>query len=136
MRRALKVALVVFVVPALRGLSAADVPLPHLEARAWASDPGRILLIGNSHIFMNDLPAMLSRLAESADIACSCGQAAYSSYELAQHAVDSRTLSCIAEKPWDIVVLQERTTVLLTRVADFTKPAVLALSEAAAVVGG
>jgi len=98
------------------------------------SEPARILLVGNSHIFMNDLPLMLSRLAVSAGIDCECGQSAYGGYELSQHATDERTLWLIEGEPWDVVVLQERTTVLLTRLAEGTEPAVLALDEAIASV--
>jgi hypothetical protein len=135
MRSAVAVVLVILVLPALSGFAASETPVLSLEPLLQASDSARILLIGNSHIFMNDLPTMLSQLAESAGIDCTCGQAAYGGFELAQHAADSRTLSRIEEEPWDVVVLQERTTILLTRLVDRAEPAALALNEVAASAG-
>ena len=101
--------------------------IPHLLP---ADQPARILLVGNSHIFMNDLPWMLQQLAESAGIDCVCGDSSWGGYDLERHAANEETLSLIEEGNWDIVILQERTSLPLSQWATSTQPAVIALDAA------
>ena len=89
--------------------------------------PARILLVGNSHIFMNNLPSMLQRLAESGGMECVCGDSSWGGYDLERHAANEETLSLIGEGAWDIVILQERTSLPLSEWAISTQPAVVAL---------
>jgi len=89
--------------------------------------PSRILLVGNSHIFMNDLPSMLHQLAESAGIDCVCSNSSWGGYDLERHAANEETLSLIKEGTWDIILLQERTSLPLSQWAISTQPAVIAL---------
>ena len=100
------------------------------------ASPARILLIGNSHTFMNDLPRMLSDLATSAGIVTGVEHIAFGGFRLAQHAVNGPTLARIDQEPWDLVVLQESTAIQLEALVDEMKPAVIALDAATRAVGG
>ena len=99
-------------------------------------DPALVLFIGNSHIFMNDLPQMLSELATSAGIVNATDHISYGGYQLSQHAVNEPTLSLIEQEPWDVVVLQESTSIRLETLANEMEPAVIALDKAIGAVGG
>lgn len=68
----------------------------------------RVLFIGNSYTYVNDLPQML------ADVAQSLGDSVYfesstpGGYTFQQHTTDATTLSKINSGNWDYVVLQEQ----------------------------
>ena len=68
----------------------------------------RVLFIGNSYTFVNDLPAMLTELARSGGRTLETGMAASGGWTLAQHAASAATLDQIASQRWDYVVLQEQ----------------------------
>ncbi len=77
-----------------------------------SSKPIRVLIVGNDVLHFNDVPNMLrevgvmSKSWRPLEVAC----VAQGDFCLAQHAGDQATLSMIAEKDWDFVVLQERWT--------------------------
>jgi hypothetical protein len=68
----------------------------------------RILFIGNSFTYANDLPGTFSKLACSGGHPVITGMAAEGGYTLANHLASSKTMDAIQEQPWDIVVLQEQ----------------------------
>ena len=76
-----------------------------------SKDPNafKILFIGNSLIFTNDLPAIFSGLAKQdlPNRALKVYSAAYPDYYLCQHLVNDKTLQAISSGPWDYVILQE-----------------------------
>lgn len=78
-----------------------------------SDDPAckRILFIGNSYTFVNDLPATLAKLAESGGKRIETGMAATGGWTLAQHAQSTETLDKIKSSKWDFVVLQEQSQI-------------------------
>lgn len=106
---------------------ASEAEAPTIPPLLPVDQPARILLVGNSHIFMNNLPSMLHRLAESAGIDCVCGDSSWGGYDLERHAASEETLSLIEEGTWDIILLQERTSLAPSQWAISTQPAVIAL---------
>ena len=51
--------------------------------------PLRILFIGNSHTFYNDMPMMVKRWAEDAGYSCHVTMLAHGGWYLAQHAEEA-----------------------------------------------
>lgn len=68
----------------------------------------RVLFIGNSYTYVNDLPLMLSNVAASANDTVAYDSHTIGGYTLKQHASDAVTLSKIMQGNWDVVVLQEQ----------------------------
>lgn len=71
----------------------------------------RILFIGNSYTFVNDLPATLTALAKSGDHQIETGMAAEGGMTLTNHADSANTASQISSSQWDFVVLQEQSQI-------------------------
>jgi hypothetical protein len=96
------------------------------------ADPGgRVLFIGNSHTFVNDLPEMFANLARSGGHEVSVDSSAMGGYTLEQHTRDPYTQEKLDRADWDYVVLQESTRILTMESARNTQmvPAVRALEE-------
>ena len=74
----------------------------------WDSDCTRILFLGNSYTFVNDLPASFRQLAWSGGHRVETGLQAESGWTLQQHAEASSTASLIGGSTWRDVVLQEQ----------------------------
>lgn len=80
------------------------------SAPPTAATPGlRVLFIGNSHTYMNDMPATIQQLAAAA------GQRPFEATlavaggaKLADHLADTKVRERLSAKPWDYVVLQEQ----------------------------
>lgn len=68
----------------------------------------RILFIGNSYTYVNDLPGMLSAIAKSLGTQVSAEMQAPGGYGWKEHARDRATAGKISEKDWTFVVLQEQ----------------------------
>jgi hypothetical protein len=68
--------------------------------------PTRVLFIGNSLTYANDLPAMVCALARSAGRQATCGAVAKPDYGLEEHWNDREARQAIA-RGWDVVVLQQ-----------------------------
>lgn len=68
----------------------------------------RVLFIGNSLTFANDLPGMVSRIAKSGRSVMEYDVYAPGGYRLMQHASDPAALQKIRGSKWDFVVLQEQ----------------------------
>lgn len=68
----------------------------------------RVLFIGNSYTFANDLPATLAALARAGGHKLETGMLANGGWTLAQHAASPATLEQLAAQRWDYVVLQEQ----------------------------
>jgi hypothetical protein len=92
---------------------AASGPLPRLTAQqADHARPLRVLFIGNSYTFVNDLPAQVARLANSAATveALQPGLVAEGGASLKRHWETGKALEAIKAVHWDYVVLQEQST--------------------------
>ena len=81
---------------------------------AQSTSPGpvtRILFIGNSYTFVNDLPGTFISLARSGGHSVETGMAAQGSWTLALHASSTGTLDRLSSSHWDYVVLQEQSEI-------------------------
>jgi hypothetical protein len=71
-------------------------------------DTVRVLFIGNSHTYVNDLPTLFLDLSQSGGHPVIKDMSAPGGYTLRQHTSNAITLSKISQGTWDYVVLQEQ----------------------------
>jgi hypothetical protein len=71
----------------------------------------RVLFIGNSYTFENDLPTMFATLAHSGGQSVETGIVAEGGATLAEHAASAETATALASKRWRFVVLQEQSEI-------------------------
>jgi hypothetical protein len=81
------------------------------SARLAAQDSLRVLFIGNSHTYVNNLPALVQGLAAAGGHPLVVGSSALGGFTLAQHAQHPGTLAALQSAPWDRVVLQEQSQI-------------------------
>jgi hypothetical protein len=68
----------------------------------------RVLFIGNSYTYSNDLPGMFTQLAASLGEEVETGMVAPGGFTFEGHVTNSATQNAIAQGDWDFVVLQEQ----------------------------
>ncbi|MEI7999458.1 MAG: DUF4886 domain-containing protein [Candidatus Omnitrophota bacterium] len=68
----------------------------------------RVLFVGNSLTYVNDLPKMISQIAQSRNFVMENDMYAPGGYKLSQHALDPVLKDKINHSKWDFVVLQEQ----------------------------
>lgn len=68
----------------------------------------RVLFIGNSYVYFNNMPGILSDIAKSAGDSVICESSTPGGYTLMEHSANPGTLSKIKTGLWDFVVLQEQ----------------------------
>jgi hypothetical protein len=73
------------------------------RARTW-----RVLFVGNSYTYVNDLPNQLRQLALAAGDTLIVDSSAPGGYTFEAHSTDATTLQKIAAGGWDFVILQEQ----------------------------
>ncbi len=71
----------------------------------------RVLFIGNSYTFVNDLPNTFAELARSGGHKVEAGMAAQGGWTLAQHDELPETLRLLNSTKWNFVVLQEQSQI-------------------------
>jgi hypothetical protein len=71
----------------------------------------RVLFIGNSYTYVNDLPTTFMNLARAGGHKTEVGMSAQGGWMLADHVKSSDTISMISSKKWSFVVLQEQSEV-------------------------
>jgi hypothetical protein len=71
----------------------------------------RILFIGNSHTYVNDVPGTVRELAASAGYVMDAEMSAVGGYSLQDHLGFQPTLDWISRGNWDYVVLQEQSQI-------------------------
>lgn len=71
----------------------------------------RVLFIGNSYTFVNDLPNTFAQLAESGGHKVEVGMAAQGGWRLTDHLQSTDTLNFLNLKKWNFVVLQEQSQI-------------------------
>jgi hypothetical protein len=78
-----------------------------------SDDPecSRVLFIGNSYTFVNDLPGTFAILAKSGSHRVETGMAAQAGWMLSDHIKSAETLNQINLQKWNFVVLQEQSQV-------------------------
>jgi hypothetical protein len=68
----------------------------------------KVLFIGNSLTYQNDLPRTVAQLALSAGLPqCYCYQIAYPDYALEDHYDRREAITALEEEDWDFVVMQQ-----------------------------
>ncbi len=72
------------------------------------SSPLRVLFLGNSLTYTNDMPGLVQNLANSAGDFFTHGQVANAGWDLAQHATNS--LGAVSSGNYDLVLLQQYST--------------------------
>ncbi|MEI7421406.1 MAG: DUF4886 domain-containing protein [Prolixibacteraceae bacterium] len=80
-----------------------------------------VLFIGNSYTYYNDLEMIVAHLA-SADTVYSLytEKTAVGSYTLIEHSVRPETILAIKSRKWDLIVLQEMSTLPITNLSEFS----------------
>jgi len=81
---------------------------PTCGTGAGAGACTRVLFLGNSYTYVNDLPSTFARLAQSGGRPVQVAMVANGGETLAQHAASSESLDEIASQSWTYVVLQEQ----------------------------
>src|SRR5256886_12339646 len=76
-----------------------------------ASGCTRVLFIGNSYTYVNDLPAMFAELAHSGGHRVEAGMVAVGGSTLGEHAASAATAAKLTSTRWDLVVLQEQSQI-------------------------
>jgi hypothetical protein len=71
----------------------------------------RVLFIGNSYTYVNDLPGMFAKLARSGNHRVEVGMAAPGGWTLSEHANSQETLDQLHSSKWDLVILQEQSQI-------------------------
>ena len=68
----------------------------------------KVLFIGNSLTYENDLPGTVAQLAASAGLQqCYCVTVAFPNYALEDHWYDGEALAWLEDESWDFVVMQQ-----------------------------
>lgn len=68
----------------------------------------RVLFIGNSYTYTNNLPQLVANMAASAGDTLIYDSYAPGGYRFADHAIDSLCLKKIKSSPWNYIVMQEQ----------------------------
>ena len=71
----------------------------------------RVLFIGNSYTYVNDLPTTFMNLAKAGGHKTEVGMSAQGSWMLSDHVKSSDTIAKINSEKWNFVVLQEQSEV-------------------------
>ncbi len=102
------------------------------EPSVEPGEPLRILFIGNSYTFSNDMPEMFAELMRANGREVDVDVSARGGWTLAHHAASEQTLGMLASKDWDYVILQEQSVIPCVpgRREDIMYPAVRVLHEA------
>ncbi|MBS1773865.1 MAG: PKD domain-containing protein [Bacteroidetes bacterium] len=68
----------------------------------------RVLFLGNSYIFTNNLPSLIQQMATSMGDTLIYDENNIGGYTMQAHSTDATSISKIYAQPWDIVILQEQ----------------------------
>ncbi|OGC95388.1 MAG: hypothetical protein A2W25_10440 [candidate division Zixibacteria bacterium RBG_16_53_22] len=71
-------------------------------------DTTRVLFIGNSHTYTNNVPMLFAGLSNAGSHPVVTGMSAPGGYTLQQHTTNATTLAMISQGNWDYVSLQEQ----------------------------
>ncbi len=74
---------------------------------AQAGEPLRVLFIGNSYTYVNDLPTLIERLADAGGRKIETDRHLVGGCTLEQHVRDKKAIEKIRARNWDFVILQE-----------------------------
>jgi hypothetical protein len=93
----------------------------------------KVLFIGNSYTYYNDLPGTFEKLMLSGGYEIEVGQSTSGGWSLSNHLTASETLTKIAGTDWDYIILQEQSSV--TNVKNGMFPAIRELHKKISSVG-
>jgi hypothetical protein len=86
-------------------------PKKNCDQTQEADECTRVLFIGNSYTFTNNLPGMFTKLAHAGGHLVETGMAAQGGWTLADHVNSTTTLNQITSSKWKYVVLQEQSEI-------------------------
>jgi hypothetical protein len=86
-------------------------PVINCDQPQGAGNCTRILFIGNSYIYTNDLPGMFIKLVSAGGHQVETGLAAQGGWTLAEHVNSTDTINQITSSKWDYIVLQEQSEI-------------------------
>jgi hypothetical protein len=86
----------------------ASTAVPTCSAGSGSGACTRVLFLGNSYTYVNDLPSTFAALARSAGRQIEVGMVANGGETLAQHEASSQSRDRITSQGWTYVVLQEQ----------------------------
>jgi hypothetical protein len=89
----------------------------------------RVLFIGNSHTFYNDLPEMFQELARAGGHEVDVDMSAQGGWSLSDHAASALSLNKIEQQDWDCVILQERASLIIDNPEEQSYPAIRLLYD-------
>ena len=111
-------------------------PAPTCVGGSGAGGCTRVLFLGNSYTYVNDLPSTFAQLAQSGGRSVEVGMVANGGETLAQHAASSDDSGKISSKGWSYVVLQEQSdTPAYSSAGSAMYPPAKSLAEQAERVG-
>ena len=93
----------------------------------------KVLFIGNSYTFYNDLPEMFRKLMEAGGYEVLVGQSTYGGWSLSNHITASETTDKIANTAWDYIILQEQSVVTHPEISMY--PAVREINKLVESIG-
>ena len=82
-----------------------------LSLHAQNDDTLKVLFVGNSHTYLNNMPWMFDSLSESVGRVVIVDMSAPGGYTLEQHSTNTTTINMISQGDWDYVVLQEQSQI-------------------------
>ena len=104
---------------------------------AFDADTLKVLFIGNSYTYTNDMPNLFAGIARAAGENVVVDVSAQGGYTLSQHTTYAPTLQKLAKRGWNYVILQEHSQIptidFYRRVAMW--PAAMQLSKSARAIG-
>jgi hypothetical protein len=110
----LMLALLLLTSCAISGPTPAPTSIPHaptpLPPTPTVTGTTRLLFVGNSLTFVNDLPGMFAELARSGGLEVEVDMSAQGGWTCADHATSAETVDKIEQHDWDFVILQEQSS--------------------------
>ena len=102
-----RIVLICFFLVSICGCS----PTPDCRSTDGTYACPRVLFIGNSYTYVNDLPGMLAALAKAGGHPIQTGMSASGGWTLAEHLASAQTLAALQSSKWDYVILQEQSEI-------------------------
>ena len=78
--------------------------------QARDTDSLRVLWVGNSHTYYNDMPSTVRQIAATQKVKLSCTRFLKGGERLSGHLKNQKLLDAIAAGGWDYVILQEQSS--------------------------
>ena len=81
-----------------------------LAGQAKDADSLRVLWVGNSYTYYNDMPAIVQKIAATQKVKVSCTRFLKGGERFSGHLTNQKLLKALAAGGWDYVVLQEQSS--------------------------